>query len=811
MLSFAKLSSQLFHWFVTIETDRVYKAVRKIAAMRTVRPFTPGKGANGNPHRKDAAIRDLGQTLIDSYIKEARLLRFDVQRGLTDNDGTSIVHDFVDMTSKPKGKVGNDTALVMVDVDYYLDMNKYLSEFKPIFIYRLVPTTVRSVTEGHEYYISDDHVHWRAHGGYTAVHRVWNYRSDFCCASSFFTTWCYRVHNFYLGQDRVVTSLIPYCRFPRFLWWLPGILKGGRFEKISYFSYTKRGTDEKWNVISSHGIDGCHISVAANDRLSMAVNVPLDKFSYLVDHQRVFKFTGAMPEHVPNTVFGNNQCKLLAKYAVDYVKYRHQIEVAEVGIGAPVAVEQPVEDCNCATHDPRSDSNHYKVGPHKATVDKPTVTKVVNIKTNAVPKAPIRDKEAAKKMIEERIKKPNNEARAKVNISPFMMKTFVKWLVKTIGPVSPLSCEQVLERIRPQYKDKIKLNQTLQLASCCSNTEGFIKAESYDEVKDPRGITPLNLMTQAHLYRFVYALQDALHTQKWFAFGRPPAELSSNLRDMSAAAMERNFVAVEGDYSRFDGTVTKPARMLEAMIYKAFFPGHLAQIDDVLKYTKNLSVIVKGVKYFSGNVRCSGAADTCLMNSLLNLFVMYLTVGEKVGECAVVGGDDSIIFIPETKVERLVANAGKCGFKMKHKIAKPGRPFTLLARYFQWGEASSMCDPARFAKVGLLNRPGLNPTAKYTLSIYKAKIRCLMDCDSNTPKIGRFLSHLNDKFSSVIDVSGASSADVERKYNLNKELPYLMSLGLGSWINEYRPWMDDVVRNIDLRVDGDELSMWVVK
>lgn len=208
-------------------------------------------------------------------------------------------------------------------------------------------------------------------------------------------------------------------------------------------------------------------------------------------------------------------------------------------------------------------------------------------------------------------------------------------------------------------------------------------------------ITPLHPVIQAWMCRYVYPLQDHLDGASWFAFGRPCVDLARSIADVSAYARQKGWVCFQTDFSRFDGTLTEEARDIERRIYEKCFPHNKIMLGFLLKRTHHVRYAgIPGRD--SGWSRCSGAPDTCLMNSIQNIMTAFDSVGHyHARRYCFFGGDDGLIFAPERVRADVERAAERHGFKLTCEVAKPGQPFKFLARFFNWGTPNSVADPCR--------------------------------------------------------------------------------------------------------------------
>jgi len=74
--------------------------------------------------------------------------------------------------------ITDNSAFMMIDVDYYCDMTEYLKHFKPILMYTLQPHSVSYRSSEYAYYIRDNEVHYDVSGAGRYHHKIWDYDSD---------------------------------------------------------------------------------------------------------------------------------------------------------------------------------------------------------------------------------------------------------------------------------------------------------------------------------------------------------------------------------------------------------------------------------------------------------------------------------------------------------------------------------------------------------------------------------------------------------------------------------------------------------
>lgn len=464
--------------------------------------------------------------------------------------------------------------------------------------------------------------------------------------------------------------------------------------------------------------------------------------------------------------------------------------------------------CECGLHyigsktTPRStpcEVEHYLIGGHDTEgPEKTTLTTVArSVQAAGEPTRtfiPTRTRAMGALCQLERVTKVQQAARARVdhNITN-QFDAFITSLMAQLGEI-PDPNPDWLDEIRPKYQEAMREAHDQEF--CCDVPEacvemrtarGFMKAEPYQEPKDPRAITPLHPKVQSRMYKYTQSLQHAMHKCRWFAFGAGPNAVAQHIADMSTEPVPGT-CAIEVDFRRYDGSITPEMRDLELKIYKAAFPSHARDIENWHRLTYNLSVKVAGQITDSGTSRASGAPDTCLMNTLINAFHAWTVMGECFWRAGVVGGDDGLFFWPASP--DIWTEAGRrCGLEPKVKRRPIGSTFTFLARTYTWGSPNSICDVQRtLSKVHLLPEPNIPP--KYHRQRFLEKLDSLLLMDGNTPLVGTVLRQARE-------IAVTMNWPVKQAEKKDREQTWLEKwLSQSDYPNKEEEWMHDAVSTV---------------
>lgn len=782
----------------------------RIATWREV--TIPESTHSANPHHVHNVVRDRAKTLITSTLAQTDYPPYYVQcEG--QQAGSSMLIDPVDYGSRTQVSTEQRT-LVFIDVDYYLDMTLYMWG-DPIVVYGFVPFgATNESNDSTHYYFRNDHVHFKCNAGYETTHKLWDYGADYvsaihrgtwlfafynlynkytgCSARYSFNTvsTTYRVTRLDLAHDRVLLFMVPWFEYIKNIVNLPmrryvprATLRRHRFNYAN------------WTAFKYWTTGGMMVSLAYAGDCSRGITMPLHLLQRACDLQRYSDTK--MSNHNIQVATSLNDAWLISRFIADLVRPDFILDLVQRGwrpIETPPVPPAPaVQECSCDlhqefVHDGTAIHVAYTRNNKLRVLDKeaPKVT-VVQPTPETTSRAPLGNQEDVLDAIRSRVIEPQKLARQRVeyvfdNVKPLLEYFVVLFRLVNLEPASDVD---VLQRVPAKSRARVQEGlTTVGSRKDCRVVSCFVKAELYPTIKPPRLITPLHESVQARGYKFVYPLQDALHDAAWFAFGHPPVALAQRLAEVSDRAARNGWVCFSTDYHYFDGSLTELVRKMEEFVYTKCY-GKSKELAFYLRYSKNVEYRGTGLR--SGFARCSGAPDTCVMNSVVNYLVAaFATTLIDANDNGFFGGDDGLLFAPFEVGERLMTTARSFGLEMKMEVSVPGRPFTFLARTFQWGCVDSMCVPDRLCpKIGILNDVVI---AKYAPARMMMKLQSLLENDGYTPGVGdmirsRMIS-LREKHQDLCDVT-IPQALLPGAWESERR-------ALGPWPNVTQSWMLDV-------------------
>lgn len=748
-----------------------------------------------NPHHQSATVRKNATSLIMKIVNAQQRRPYLFQKGKDPKArGTGLIYDPIDCQPTLGEFDSVFDTLVMIDVDFHCDMRTILQVPKHVLMYTALPMNVPEEGAGHSTYIKDNELFWESNGGFCTHHKIWNYGADLLTVYSWFglIATCYKVRTYSMPMGRAVIALTPLYQFSAPF----GIgLWGKERHQLRTYVFTHPSTRPSfdWVAFKSFippGEDGvtCVVTVCANGPGTVSVVLPEKTFGKLADTARTWK-SDLVPEHTVIKFAGESN-SIMAAFIADYVSLGLELDTIHRGVGySNFIAPKHASTCQCVLCLPLKSNTvdpHYKIGTHISdNKEKPTMTATRPVVEPTCPKiamVPVRDNAAAKEALTKRLQIVRRVAESVVDPTVVSkIPDFVSSLMRRLTLGAPV--QDWIDHVRPCYKDTMlaAANQPLEAVSADTDLrdiQGFLKAESYDEAKAPRLISPIHPKIQARLYKYVQALQAALHDQKWFAFGNPPHILARAVEDLSSKAMCEGLDIAECDYSKFDGTINRISRELERAVYGAAFPDE-GELKEILEFTHHLRLKICGAVADTHNSRSSGVADTCLMNTINNLFVWYELDGDAAFSNVIVGGDDSIYATKHSAIE-LQQAAAKCGFSAKVTLRPLGEPFSFLGRYYGWGSRNSICDPVRtLIKAHLIG--DVNMTDKQVVSRLREKFTSLLLTDANTPVVGDVLRRC---LRMLPDYRIRKVVNKFDWYEAWKTVPYP---------NEYENWMTEFV------------------
>lgn len=281
----------------------------------------------------------------------------------------------------------------------------------------------------------------------------------------------------------------------------------------------------------------------------------------------------------------------------------------------------------------------------------------------------------------------------------------------------------------------------------------FLKAESYDEVKAPRGIANPNAEEKFLSGRVWRTVANELVKLPFYGFVRPSL-LYNRMTEASKKGMLHDL-----DGSKFEGRVGPAARYLEeALARRMIHQDDHPPLTEELK--RGYGRVIRGmdIVFNMDYQRASGHAATAVGNSIYAAYIQYKAwrsssaehkqqgfgPADSFARIGMVGGDDMVAVVDET------ASAGdglgrflRSGESLGMVLTVGEGHVTFLGRIYgalnSGGDANSCASPMRVLRQLHVSGGALEDP----LTKLMEKLRSIAITDSNTPLLG-YLASMSD-------------------------------------------------------------------
>jgi hypothetical protein len=601
--------------------------------------------------------------------------------------------------------------VVMTDIDYYVEWSDWLRYERPVLAYTYVPEKAAGQVPNGIFSIANNVMTTTIQGGGTYSHELWDYNVDAAWVPVpprglfgkvvDYLGWLvglwehsriiiFSIDHFQVGDERRIVSLVPFCTVPMLLApKLAGRLARADFRvvgKTREYNVMRVLTDYGSNISISRAGEKVSVTIPEPDFLGASIRYGLSSSKHISDVARYVNNISA------------NTSAILAEYFGEVDSTDVKLTVHQAGKIAQHF--QCIEGCK--VEDGKEYARRYAPGP----LTEEAVYPVESHNNEGV-------------CLVKRIQLPQQEAKERIAMSNRptghihhrfneYARTFVQLLVPTANMGHPLTVSEVHE-VQDRPMQRMRSDNATMAWEEPFMVKAFQKREAYGEPNDPRNISGCPTTHTLRLSGFTLAFKKEclMGVVPWYMPGRTPVEIARSLMEFA----QDNTVIVEGDYSRFDGTITRWLREnVEFPCYLRWARGeHHQELSVLLRNELEPRAVTKlGTRYEPGCSRLSGSPLTTDGNTILNAFVAYCTMRELKYDaqtsftcCGLFYGDDSImsqmVVSPENDLGALVRVAGTLGLKLKAKKVVRGEPVTFLSRIFLdiWKSPSSICDPAR--------------------------------------------------------------------------------------------------------------------
>lgn len=712
-------------------------------------------------HPESAALRNAANLGLKNLATSMGLIPYCVSNCSNDdgNSGERLI--FADRDAHRKIKHDSITerhCLIMVDVDYYADMQYYMSFGVPILIYTFAPESVAGKVPNGTYCINaDDEVQYSLSGGVSYKHKLWDYSCDYVRCVGVLDTIVFAVDTYKCSdQTRRIVMLTPTVKIPWYFSWIYNWMVEGRgMRRRTFFSngFVQSRYMKDDNVYVSFGLPGkiCYVDLPEDVFEAVLVRFKASKTKEISTYERMLREAGVEGAAFKAPILfkvlcgGVEKCDAVIQTATSFVP-----QVAEHFQSiAPLVTE---------------DGKMYAriVSPPIVTADAEVPVESYNNDVACI--------EGRIKMVENKVEPP-----ARYNL---YAQEYVAWVLgDTMGKGCPISYDAVLEHQNTAIQLARAERERFFLGSSSFDVKAFQKRETYAKVSDPRNISTVPQDQTSRLSQFTYAFkEDVLKQQGWYMPCLTPREIADKVRTVCSYFDE----VEETDQSRFDGKHSRWIRMnVEFAMYKRWVAKeYLSEVTDLLHRELGARAVTKqGVKYSTGNTRLSGSPVTTDGNTINNGFMNYCTCRESGMEMTEIKwqhlgccyGDDGFRAKSYGVFRRVCEDLG---FSVKLIERNKGNVVGFLGRVFldPWTNDWSIQDPVR-----TIRKLHLTMTCDNVPANVAATSRALgyLATDANTPIIGSYCR-------AVLRVCGYNYTDFSR-------------YGLEPWNNKF--WEAELIKD----------------
>lgn len=775
-------------WTNRITAD--YQPVRSIF-QQSVPPKS--KLPANHTHASAAADRTKSLTFCEELALRLGRRLFSIQQSRNDQKnqraGNRYFYFDKDFTTSPVNDEPLSSDLMCyIDVDYYLDMHDYMSRYPlPTFMYTFQPTKAAdNCPENFSFTFNDDNtVSYNVAGGASYKHHVWDYQGDVLSVSSTMFGLPYTTTTYLIDRQpgdaphHSMVFLTPLSHHVGFVnTYLAQLLQQhplNRFLPVNngYARFHVRTKTEHYVTTAAIG-----------QYVSATVPVETDNTISNLSELGKLPLTNPTVSGLLPAPEDDDDARLQHKSTAAILTSYHREQHDE----KPLFV--------CPTEASVERVQHGKFDPDAKPTMHAFMTPFILGKTYTFDKTPGNEAQAVSGRVVavgSRVKPTN------------MMITCIEEFASFFVPphaahtLRPYTYEQVRDKqSRPTQRRILDDTENDELFS--NNTiSTFIKAEPYQKVTDPRIISTIPGPTKRDYSAYTYALSDYMCTNfsSWYAFGKTPRH---NAERVAGICQNAHGSIVSSDFTRLDGSLTDPFRILEqAVLNRAFPEADLRNVSDLHLMTINQRArCTLGTSYNTGMGRLSGSPDTSLFNTLDNVFTVYYslrrTMIDEESSCdyyspqqawnyilrnGTYGGDDGLTADLDPLL--YTQHCAELGLVVKAQpIPKGSFGVTFLSRVYGpnvwYGSPNSTCDLIRqLSKFHLSNTwvSGQDPTVPLL-----EKALAYLLTDANTPYIGDYCRAVVNMF------------HIRPKYHNVKPVGYWLDHALeDQYPNELEEWM----------------------
>lgn len=763
-------------------------------------------------HPTASAIRNNGLAKIVAMAKHLKTNPYFVlmtRRLLEEVDGQrvfrgapTLVQPSLDLVNDPYAfglpadALGFNDLIVLVDRDYYVDMNEIFLLGHPVAIFTFDP--IYPCFRSNEYEYSFDatgQVIGSVMGGRDWRHYLWDYPDDMLHVSRRSVLSVFKVLRYRVSDDRSVILFYPvgssFCITPTELKRRNPVHGNALVSVHRNTTYVSTIGAHEYVSLRSAVWEALVGSVRSRSTINSISTVTM------ADIERILDAHESADDKVTTAFLWN----VLKSLDFTDLKVTLSTSPSDFNISRSTIPER-------VTGFAHLDSNGDGEPEDNTTGMTPLGSPL--IEAGAVPERSVQNTVTA---IEQRCILPQEKADKATETIDDRFYNYVEEFVDqlTCGvTLKPVDDEEVARRMSRPNQRAEQAEASTQPLGASSSVRQFQKSEAYTNVNDPRNITTEKGIRKQEFCKYTYPVAEMLKTKEWYAFGRSCPEVAARVTSLCTWALLMGIPITLTDFNRFDGTVSAFARYFIARVYQRLYPND-DFLEGMLEQCHGRWVLTsEAVKYFSGYSQLSGDNNTSIMGTLFNAFTQFCAfrdLGKSAEEAmkalGVYGGDDGFTPIDDPLLlQRVCAELGlsldlNVVYPPNHPLFGTGEKYVqFLARIYGPGvwydDQSSCCDFVRTVSK-FMQTDSAVPSKPIRLweKAYAAHLN-----DRNTPIFGRLCSTIVEIADHIMKRKPFEAASLEEffmKYGRNVNYwgaAAVVSAGYpngnqGNWIHAY--------------------------
>lgn len=638
-------------------------------------------------HYLAATDRCRGNLMIKTFSSMVGATLYSVSMSGSESKSTTGDHYYYnakDLQCKSIVNVPLETDLLqMVDVDYYLELPKYMVG-NNLVINTFVPNRASgNVTDGVFSIDSSNTLTMRINGGAIYQHELWDYETDHVMVDHWWGSCLYLVEQREIAEQKRLIFLncvrVIYGPLGRFL---PGYRMRRKKMVLGDMCHFHRlvGAGNETHLVHTISDINTFSSIEISDASLRTAHLRISnsKTPAISDVERILR-----ANNETNPVYA---APLVYKLILSKEFLSNLTHFISPGFTAPDVDYQTLKPL---VHEDGTSSVRVLMPPFCEGGY-----------------APVRSYNNDNACVENRVKKVANRI---TSYTPFIwvcLDEFVGFLVpmdlaNTLVPADYHYMETKFNR--PSQRSLMKSVAHILYLDTPWIVRAFQKAEFYGKVTAPRNISTLPMDHNIRLGQYSYIFVEAiLKSQQWYAFSKTPKEMECRIQDMCS----NSNAIIPTDISKCDGSRGYIHYCLDMAVMMRSF-SHIYH-DEILRLLRKEAYAI-GVTKFDLKYECdyntlSGSSKTSWGNTITNAFNNYVALRydnepkqawDKLG---LFGGDDGLAIGVESK--QLESTFARLGMLLKAEKRVVGQPVPFLGRIYldPWTTPESIIDVSRQLK-----------------------------------------------------------------------------------------------------------------